>query len=271
MLTILQGSDLHFGKHHLPRVAVAFLVAAQEVEPDVIVLAGDFTQRAKVREYEQAREYLDALPDVPVVVTPGNHDVPLYRIHERVLAPHRNYRAHISPDLDTVTHVKGAVLVSLDSSSPHKTIVNGRLETGQVAFAARIFQECSAEDVRILVAHHPLAHPPDGGKDPPLPGNRRLLDAFRDMGVELILGGHLHRGFVVRSGSVCPEHRSRGEVLMVHSGTATSNRGRLAEQGRNSLNVLRIGADDISVTPHWFEEDHENFVACATTTIARVR
>ena len=107
MLTILQGSDLHYGKPHLARVAAAFHEAVRRAEPDVIVLAGDFTQRAKVREYRQARECLDTLPDVPVIVTPGNHDIPLYRVHERLINPLRNYRTYISSDLDSVTRVEG--------------------------------------------------------------------------------------------------------------------------------------------------------------------
>ena len=261
MLTILQGSDLHFGKPHLARVAAAFHEAVLRAEPDVIVLAGDFTQRAKVREYRQARECLDTLPDVPVVVTPGNHDVPLYRVHERIMHPLRNYRMYISSDLDSVTRVKGAVFVALCSAEPHRAIVNGRLRGRQLEFAARIFQECAPEDVRILVTHHALARPPDGGSDDILPGSGALLDSFREMGVDLILSGHLHRGYVVRS--------SGGGSVIVHSGTAASDRGRMAERGRNSLNVLKIGAHEIVVTPHWFEEEQDRFVARAPTSILR--
>ncbi len=262
MLTILQGSDVHFGKPHLPRVAVAFHELARQAEPDVIVLAGDFTQRAKVREYRQARESIDALPDVPVIVTPGNHDIPLYRLHERLFAPLRNYRTHISSDLDSVTRVKGAVFVALCSAEPYRAVVNGRLGGEQLAFAARIFQECSPEDLCILVTHHPLVRPPDGGSDHILPGSGVLLDRFREMGVELILAGHLHRGYVVKS--------SGGDIVHVHSGTAMSNRGRMAEKGRNSLNVLEIGVHEIVVTPHWFEEDQDRFVARPPTKIVRI-
>ena len=261
MLTILQGSDLHFGKPYLPRVAAAFHEAVQQAEPDVIVLAGDFTQRAKVGEYWQARECLDALPDVPVIVTPGNHDIPLYRVHERLLNPLRNYRTYISSDLDSVTRVEGAVFVALCSAEPHRAIVNGRLRGRQLAFAARIFQECSPEDVRILVTHHPLARPPDGGSDHILPGSGALLDSFRGMGVELILSGHLHRSYVVND--------AQGGVAIVHSGTATSNRGRMAERGRNSLNVLRVGAHEIVVTPYWFEADPDRFVPRPPTSVPR--
>ncbi len=273
MLTILQGSDLHFGKHHLPHVAAAFDEAIQDVSPDVIVIAGDFTQRAKSREYRQARAWLDALPDVPVVVTPGNHDIPLYRVHERLFAPLRNYRTHISSDLDGSTRVDGAVIVALCSAEPHRAIVNGRLRGRQVAFAARIFQECSPEDVRILVTHHPLARPPDGGADHILPESGAFLESFREMGVELILSGHLHRSYAVTSAgggaAMNAAGEAHGDVAIVHSGTAMSNRGRMAEKGRNSLNVLKIGAHEIVVTPHWFEDEQDRFVARTPVTITR--
>ena len=62
-----------------------------------------------------------------MVVTPGNHDVPLYRVWERVFAPLRNYREFISPELDTVTKINGATVVSLNTTAPHRAIVNGRL------------------------------------------------------------------------------------------------------------------------------------------------
>ena len=262
MLTILQGSDLHFGKPHLPRVATAFHALVREAEPDVIVLAGDFTQRAKVREYRQARACIDALPDVPVIVTPGNHDIPLYRAYERLFAPFRNYRTHISSDLDGMTRVDGAVFVALCSAEPHRAIVNGRLRDRQLAFAARIFQECSPEDLCILVTHHPLAYPPEGGSDHILPGSGALVEKFREMGVEVILSGHLHRGYVVKSFG--------GAVVHVHSGTAMSNRGRMAEVGRNSLNVIEIEPDEMVVTPHWFEDAQDRFVARTPTSIARM-
>lgn len=273
MLTILQGSDLHFGKHHLPHVAAAFDQAIQDVSPDVIVIAGDFTQRAKSREYRQARTWLDALPGVPVIVTPGNHDIPLYRMHERLFAPLSNYRKHIASDLDSSIRVGGAVFVALCSAEAHLAIVNGRLRGRQLAFAARIFQECSPEDVRILVTHHPLARPPDGGADHILPGSGALLESFREMGVELILSGHLHRSYVVSSaggGAIGDAPGgAHGDVTIVHSGTAMSNRGRMAEKGRNSLNVLKIGAHEIVVTPHWFEDEQDRFVARTPISIAR--
>ncbi len=268
MLTILHGSDVHFGKPHRPSVAAGFLALARRVSPDVVVLAGDLTQRAKVREFEQAQAYLGEFGRVPLVVTPGNHDIPLYRVHERLFAPFRNYRAFISQELDTVTRVGGAVIVALNSADPRRGLVNGRIEASQLRFLARIFQETSGADVRIVVLHHALAPPPDGGSDAVLPRNESLLDRFRELGVDLILSGHLHRGFVTSSSEVRPGHRNRG-IAIVHSGTAASNRGRAAEKGENSVNVLKISTEKIEVIPHWFEKNKSGFVAREPIAIQR--
>ena len=269
MLTILHGSDVHFGKPHRPSASTAFLDLARRVMPDVIVLAGDFTQRAKVREYEQARAFLYQVQDVPVVVTPGNHDIPLYRAHERLFAPFRNYRAFISEELNTVTRVGGAVFVALSSADPHRSIVNGRIEDHQLRFLARIFQETFDANVRILVTHHALAPPPDGGSDATIPRSGALLDRLRELGVDLVLGGHLHRGFVTRSSDVRADHLGHGDIAIVHSGTASSSRGREAEKGENSVNVLKVGTGEIEVVPHWFESDGEGFVGRDPITIRR--
>ena len=269
MLTVLHGSDIHFGRPHRPSVATAFLDLARRLKPDVIVLAGDFTQRAKVREYEQARTFLRQVQDVPIVVTPGNHDIPLYRVHERLFAPFRNYHAFISDEMDTVTRVGGAVFVTLNSADPHRSIVNGRIEDYQLRFLARIFQETFDANVRIVVTHHALASPPDGGSDTTMPRSGALLDRFRELGVDLVLSGHLHRGFVTSSSRVRPDHRDDGDIAIVHSGTAASNRGREVEKGENSVNVLRVGTREIEVIPHWFENDGAGFVGREPITIKR--
>ena len=248
MLTIVHGSDFHFGKPHNSRAAEAFLASVRELEPDALVLSGDFTQRAKIREFRAAREFLGQLPDVPIVVTPGNHDVPLYRIFERIFMPHRNYRAHISEQLDTVTRLPGMVVVSLASTAPRTAIVNGRISTAQVDFARAAFETAPAGDLRAVVAHHHLAPAPDYEGDRPLPGARRILDAFEEMGVELALGGHLHRAYIGNSLDVYPgRDRDRG-IVIVQSGTTTSHRGRARERAKNTFNVLRVGARHLEVT-----------------------
>src|SRR5690606_1855849 len=89
VLTIVHASDIHFGPPYVPAAGEAFLRSVEELDPDVIVLSGDFTQRAKREQYADARAFINRLPPKPVIVTPGNHDIPLYRVFERIFAPYR--------------------------------------------------------------------------------------------------------------------------------------------------------------------------------------
>jgi 3',5'-cyclic AMP phosphodiesterase CpdA len=269
MLTILHGSDLHFGKPHDDRVAGVFRQAVQDLSPDLLVLSGDFTQRAKVREYQQAREYLRSLPDLPMVVTPGNHDVPLYRVWERVFTPLGNYREFISSELDTVTQVDGAVVVSLNSTAPLRAIVNGHLRDSQLLFAADAFREGPENRLRVVVLHHHLAPAPDYESDQVLQGYQRCLDAFGEMGVDLILGGHLHRAYVANSLDSQPGGAGKRGMVIAHSGTTTSRRGRARERNKNSFNLIGITRDKMVIAHHMYVDVEDGFVPVASHTFPR--
>ena len=127
VIKLVHASDVHFGKLHDPGAMEAFLGFLEGTEPDLLVLSGDLTQRAKVEEYQAARDFIQSVGSLPVVVTPGNHDVPLYRVFERLFRPLVNYQSFISRELDTITGIPGAPVVSLNSTSPYRAIVNGRI------------------------------------------------------------------------------------------------------------------------------------------------
>jgi len=246
-MIFLHASDIHFGKRHHSPAAEAFLHAARELPSDAIVLSGDFTQRAKVREYEAARAYLDQLPQRPLVVTPGNHDVPVYRVLERAFAPYRNYRRYISTELNSVTRFPGATVVSLNSSTVYTAIVNGRLTAGQLAFAERAFTAAEPEDVKVLVIHHPLAAAPDYGSDQVLPGSEWIARRVTRMGVELVLSGHLHRAYALTTADVCEQTHEDGVTWLIHSGTTTSTRGRARERGQCSFNRIELTEEHLII------------------------
>ena len=257
-MIILHGSDFQVGKPHLRHVAQAFLEFARALAPDLVVIAGDLTQRARVAEFREARSVLDALAPTPVVVTPGNHDVPLYRFWERLVAPYVNWRRFVGRDLDTVTRVAGATVVALNSSAPRRAIVGGRVDAPQVALARQAFQDAEPGEARILVVHHHFLPTADGFGGRPLPGAEDLLRAFETMGVDLILGGHVHQTHLRTSRDLIA---GPGEgIPLVTCGTTASSRGRGPEAGRNTLNVIRLGADGVEVVPHGFDLDRGSFV-----------
>ena len=259
MITLLHASDVHFGPPYNEVVGEAFQESARQVRPDLIVVSGDFTQRAKVEQFQQARAWLDRLPRVPLVVCPGNHDVPLYRVWERITDPFGNYRKYISPELDSVTRIPGAVIVSLNSTAPLREIVNGRIDRPQLEFAARAFQEADPGDTRILVAHHHFAPAPDYEGDEPMAGARAVLDVLKGLRVEMVLGGHLHRAYIGNSLDVYAGTDREHGIVIVQSGTTTSRRGRAREVAKNSFNVIRLADDHLEITHFMYFSDLERF------------
>ncbi len=267
--TLLHASDLHFGKAFDSLAARAFTAALQDASPDLLVLSGDFTQRAKVGEYRQARDFIRGLSPLPVVVTPGNHDVPLYRVWERLLAPLRNYRSYIAGEVDTLTQVDGVTIVGLSSPSPYGGIVNGRILRRQLRFAERAFREAREGDLRVLVTHHHLVPPPDGGPSVALRGARRCLQAFSAAGVELILGGHAHRGWVGTFETATLEGGEGHRIVLAYSGTTTSRRGRVGEEKANSFNRIRVSREQVEITRFLRREGEEAFSPLATHSFSR--
>jgi 3',5'-cyclic AMP phosphodiesterase CpdA len=259
MLRLLHISDLHFGPPYLPHVGEALLRLAPTLEPEVIVISGDLTQRAKREQFEAARDYMKLLPDVTKVVVPGNHDVPLYRVAERLLDPHRLYREIIDGDLDRVWNVQGACIVSLDSTSPRRAISNGRIHRAQLEFCVRAFRDLPDETAKIVVAHHHFAPAPDYETHQIMPKAKRAMNVFVDLGVDLILGGHLHRAYIGNSLDIYPgNHRDRG-IIIVQCGTTTSRRGRAREREKNSFNMIMLGQQVVHVTHYMYFEESDSF------------
>jgi 3',5'-cyclic AMP phosphodiesterase CpdA len=269
MLTLLHASDIQHGRPFLAHAAEAFVRFAHELQPDVTVVSGDLTQRAKVSQFRAARALLDRLPS-PVVVTPGNHDVPVYRVWERLATPYRNWKRLISSELNTVQHLAGATFVVLNSSAPYRAIVNGRLTSAQVELARRAFAAAPPEEPRVLVTHHHFVPGADPDAGPPMPGAAAVVDALESMGVDLVLGGHVHHTHVMTSRALFPDRAGPG-VPLIACGTTTSGRGRGGEVGLNSLNVIRVSDREIEVVPHLLRPGATSFAPVDAVVIPRHR
>ena len=270
MLTLLHISDLHFGPPFLPHVGEALLRIAPTLAPDVVIASGDFTQRAKRSQFIDAQQFLRRLPAVPQVVVPGNHDVPLYRVFERMFRPLELYRTYINNDLDHAVHIDGAVIVALNSTAPHTAITNGRIRAKQLQFCETAFREAPPDAVRIVVAHHHFAPAPDYERDQVLPGAKRALERFAGLGVDMILGGHLHRAYIGNSLDIRPGAvRDRG-IIIVQCGTTTSRRGRMREREKNSFNIIQLGPQLLHVTHYMYFSDVDCFEPISRHTFPRL-
>jgi 3',5'-cyclic AMP phosphodiesterase CpdA len=268
-LTILHVSDLHFGPPFILEVAEEAMRAAHELKPDAIVVSGDLTQRATREQFVAAREYLDRFPKVPLLVIPGNHDVPLHRVVERLTDPHGLYKEIINQDLNPILRLDSAVIVGLDSTAPRSAISNGRIHAWQLDFCASAFADAPDKSARIIVAHHHFAPAPDYLHDWTMPKSKRAIMRFVELDVDLILGGHLHRAYIGNTLDFYPgSHRERG-IIIAQSGTTTSRRGRGREQEKNTFNVINIYPNTIEITHHLYFDARHGFIPTSHHTFRR--
>jgi len=160
MRTIAHISDLHFGRHD-ETAAARLLADISEAKPDLVVITGDLTQRARHRQFAAARAFLEKLPR-PVIVIPGNHDVPLYDVVERFVGRLARYRHYISAELQPFFADEEIALLGLNTARS-ATFSNGRISHKQATAIKTVFGEVPANRLKILAVHHPLAAPLTGG------------------------------------------------------------------------------------------------------------
>jgi 3',5'-cyclic AMP phosphodiesterase CpdA len=246
MRLIAHISDVHFGRHD-PGITDALLHQIHEMQPHLVVLSGDLTQRARTNEFVQARHFLDRIGR-PLLIVPGNHDIPLYNLVHRFGDPLWKYRRHIPGGLGGNDWYADEELAVLGINTARSlTFASGRVSLDQMTLIRRAFAHVPDIAWRIVVTHHPIA----GAHGEPrieLAGRSLLaLRAIADAGVHLLLSGHYHRPV---SGHANTELLLENAVLVVHAGTAVSTRTR-DEQG-NSYNLIRLdGAHAEIETMKW--------------------
>jgi len=269
MKKILHISDLHFGPPFLPKMGQALLQIAPSLQADAIVITGDLTQRAKRHQFEEASAFLAQLPDVHKLVVPGNHDVPLYRVVERFTDPHGMYRRYICDDLNPSLHLDGISIAGLDSTTPFLSISGGRLHLAQLDHCRRAFDNGEQDAVRIVATHHHFVPAPDYLSNLKTQKTRRAIKSFVDMGVDLILGGHLHRSYIGNSLSFYPGNQQDKGIIIVQAGTATSRGGLGMEHGKNSFNLLEVDRNMVQITHYMFLDSFGEFAPISRHLFSR--
>jgi 3',5'-cyclic AMP phosphodiesterase CpdA len=246
MATIAHLSDVHFGHHDDEVVAAvdAFLI---ERRPDLVVISGDFTQRARVEQYKMASEWLDRLQghSLATLAVPGNHDVPLYDVVRRFARPLHRYKKYIEDDLCPWFENDELAVLGINTARS-LTIKDGRINREQMAIIRDRFAEVGSEKVRILVTHHPLFAMPigDEGELTKVVGRHEdALKATAEAGVQILLAGHFHRSFAQSARDMV---ETAGAALVIQAGTATSTR--LRGEELQSFNWLDLSPGRVELT-----------------------
>ncbi|MEA1013821.1 metallophosphoesterase [Sphingosinicella sp. LY1275] len=224
MATIAHLSDVHFGRHD-PVIVQAVEDFLAEKRPELVVISGDFTQRARVKQYEMACAFVDRIEasGLPVLAVPGNHDVPLYDVVRRFARPLHRYKRFIDDDLCPWFETDHLAVLGINTARS-LTIKDGSISLEQMAIIRERFRDVPEGKTRILVTHHPLFAMPIGDEGELTKVVKRHTDALTavaEAGVHILLAGHFHRTYASSAREMV---ETAGPALVVQAGTATSTR-----------------------------------------------
>ena len=232
MSVLLQISDTHFGTEQLPVVEALAAFTAQQ-RPDVVVLSGDITQRARRAQFRAARAFVERLA-APVLAIPGNHDVPLFNVLARVTHPYRRYREAFGDDLEPV-YASADLLVQCLNTTRWWRHTNGEISTAQIERVAGRVVGATPGQLRVIVVHQPVSVPSTGDAHNLVNRHAVAVQCWAEAGADLVMGGHIHLPYVT------PLPGLARRLWAVQAGTAVSHRVRGGQP--NSVNVLRWGRD----------------------------
>lgn len=264
MSVLLQISDLHFGTEQAP-VVEALVALARQQRPDLVVLSGDITQRARTAQFQAARAFVDRL-DAPVLAIPGNHDIPLFNLWTRLHHPYAQHAAAFGADLEPVHDAPNLLVVCVNTTRAwrHK---HGEVSGRQIESVARHLETAEAAQLRIVVVHQPVAVTRAEDVQNLLRGHQAALRQWAAAGADIVMGGHIHLPYVM------PLNDLARPVWAVQAGTAVSSRVR---SGRpNSVNLLRWGLaspEGQCLVEQWdFSASDQTFVRVKATPLRPAR
>ena len=233
MRTVAHLSDLHFGADD-PAVVDALIECVRDLQPHVVAVSGDLTQRARASQFRRARAFLDDLPFAQVVV-PGNHDVPLYNLLLRFRHPLRGFRRHISLQQNPLFVDSEVALIGADTTRSF-TLKDGGLTSRDVAGLVALLEDLPTDLVKIIVCHHPFDTPVTRTARLMVPpADRAALSTLVAAGADIFLTGHLHLSHVCHTAiRYLAQDRA---AIAVEAGSATSVRRRGES---NAFNLLQV-------------------------------
>ncbi|MDX3908550.1 MAG: metallophosphoesterase [Sphingobium sp.] len=238
MARIAHLSDVHFGAND-PKIVAATEAWLQQQQPDLVIISGDFTQRARVNQFREASAYVNRLraSGFKLLMVPGNHDVPLYDVVRRFAAPLDRYKRYISNDLCPWFENDEVAVLGLNTARS-LTFKDGRLNHEQLRMLHERFATVADRKTRILVTHHPLFAMPigEGGELSEAVGRHKdAIKAVCEAGVHIALAGHFHQTYAEAARKMV---ENAGKSLIIQAGTATSTR--LRNEQPQSFNWLHV-------------------------------
>ncbi len=250
---LLLVSDPHFGAER-PEVCQALLALTRQLQPDIVVWSGDLTQRATAAQFAAARNFVQALAEaLPVsaqLVLPGNHDIPLYALHERLFFPFKRYANRFGAALEPRLDVPGWQLTAVNTVRRWRHR-RGALSQRQIDQVTQRLRQAPPGAWRVVVSHHPLWVDEAADQAQRPWRHAQALRVWTDNGLDVLLAGHTHRSFM----AALPG----GRAWQVQAGTAVSRRTR--DGAANTVSLLIQHADGRRQAARWeFETWSQRFI-----------
>jgi 3',5'-cyclic AMP phosphodiesterase CpdA len=233
MSVVMQISDTHFGTEQAD-VVEALICMFREEKPELVILSGDITQRARRSQFAAARAFVDRLAPTPLVAIPGNHDIPLLNMGMRLLAPYANYSRAFGDDLEPEFSAPNLLVMGVNTTRPYKH-ADGEVSVAQVQRVAARLMQAAPEQLRIVVTHQPICALLPEDETNVLQGHAGAVRRWAEAGADLVLGGHIHLPYVIPLNERHPYLSRR--MWAVQAGTAVSSR--LRHGANNSVNLIR--------------------------------
>lgn len=231
MTALLQISDTHFGTDVEP-VVEALVELALRLRPELVVLSGDITQRARRSQFARAAAFVERL-QAPVLAIPGNHDIPLFDLVARAFCPYagffRAFGAALEPSFESPNFL--VLGVNTTRRYRHK---HGEVSEAQVERVTSRLLGAGREQLRVVVTHQPVISIREHDQNNLLRGSEHAVPRWCEAGADLLLGGHIHLPYV-RPLSERFSGLSR-RAWAVQAGTAVSHR--IRDGIPNSVNVV---------------------------------
>jgi 3',5'-cyclic AMP phosphodiesterase CpdA len=248
MTTIAHISDLHFGAV-VPDLAEGIILDLEAEQPDLVVVSGDLTQRARKSQFVAARSFLDRL-SFPKLVVPGNHDIPLFDVFRRFLKPLARFREYINDDVNPFCRLDADIAVYGINTARSLTWKSGRISIKQMRELEQTVCPLPDDIFKVVVTHHPFIPPPDDDGIQLVGRSAETLTILEKCEVDLLLAGHLHQGY---SGDVRPYYpKTRHSILVVQAGTAISRRNR---RHPNGYNLIKLEPENIMIQVRQWNEN----------------
>jgi 3',5'-cyclic AMP phosphodiesterase CpdA len=233
MSSLLQISDTHFGTELLP-VVRALHELVVKLDPTILVLSGDVTQRARTHEFTAARRFVEQLQRRHLLVIPGNHDIPLFNPLARFLYPYANYTRAFGAELEPDYESEGWLVLGVNTTRPWRHI-EGEISSEQIERVANRLRRAKRDQLRVVVTHQPVHVIRQQDFRHLLRGYDRAVRSWAEAGADIVMGGHIHLPYLRKlSEPVSDVHR---RVWALQAGTATSKRVRAGFP--NSINFIR--------------------------------